>query len=97
MDKHYNSPDRMEAQELRALDGIHARLVRINNRIRSTEEVLESTADRIFGALPRGSVETRALAENAPDSAVNKLHAALSVLDNIAERMEGIAERLNGV
>ena len=73
MDKNYTSRDVPEVQELRALDGIHARLIRINNRVRSVDEVLENTANRIFGSVPKNSTDGRLGAEHNPDSSIDKL------------------------
>ena len=97
MDKYYGGRDVPENQELRALDGIHARIIRINNRVRSVDEVLENTACRIFGPMPKNLTDGRLGAEPSPDSSIDKLHAALLVLETIADRLETNSERLNGV
>ena len=97
MEKYHGGRDVQEAQELRALDGIHARIIRINNRVRSVDDGLENTADRLLGSPPKSPTDGRLGAEHGPDGSINKLHAALSVLETISERLETNAERLNGV
>lgn len=83
-------------EQPRALEGIHARIIRFNNHARSIDDAMENIGDRIFGALPKAPVDSGET-KVGPSGSVEKIHAALNVMENILDRMQSNINRLDGV